>query len=194
MRRNLTFAALGVVMLAAGACSKDAGSTFSFSPLPPSSSPSDVTGSASASIDPSGSLSPSPSPAVAATVTNGAATMVVTGSTSMSVAFDDLASPALWTPPPGSMALRWDGPNGQWFGIGGASFAGQQATTAALSLSFVIRIDDAKVEFRSAAGECLITITPAEVSSMGGQFQCTGVKNGDGTVVVNAQGGFTAVG
>lgn len=194
MRKNLTFAALGVVMLAAGACSKDAGPTFSFSPLPPSSSPSDVTGSAGASIDPSGSLSPSSSPPIAATVTEGAATMVLTGSTSTSVAFDDLASPALWTPPPGSIALRWNGPNGQWLGMGGPSFAGQQPTSAALSLSFVIRIDNAKVEFRSTAGECLVTITPAEVASMGGQFQCTGVKNGDGTVVVNAQGGFTAVG
>jgi hypothetical protein len=92
------------------------------------------------------------------------------------------------------MAPQWDAPNGQSFGMGGSSFTGQQPTSTALSLSFVIRIDSAKVAFRSTAGECLITITTAEVSAVEGQFQCTGVRNGDGTIVVNAQGSFTAVG
>jgi hypothetical protein len=194
MRKNLTFVTLAVIALAGVACSKDDGPTFSFSPLPPSSSPSAVTGSNGTTINPSGSLPPSSSPGITGTVTDGAATLNVTGSTSTSVSLAELVSPALWAPPPGSMALQWDGPNGQSFGMGGSSFAGQQPTSPALSLSFVIRIDDVKVEFRSIGGECLITITPAEVSSMGGQFQCTGVKNGDGTIVVNAQGSFTAVG
>jgi hypothetical protein len=193
MRKNLTFLTVAFVALVAVACSKEAGPTFSFS-LPPSSSPSPVTGSTGATINPSGSLPPSSSPGITGTVTDGAATLSVTGSTSSSVSFDQLVSPALWAPPPGSMALQWSGPSGQSFGMGGSSFAGQQPTSAALSLSFVIRIDNAKVEFRSTAGECLITITPADVANMGGQFQCTGVKNGEGTIVVNAQGSFTAVG
>lgn len=194
MWRKLTFVTLAVVALASVACSNDDGPSFSFSPLPPSSSPSGVTGSDGATINPSGSLPPSSSPGITGTVTDGAAELTVSGATSTSVSLPELVSPALWAPPPGSMALQWDGPNGQSFGMGGSSFAGQQPTSSALSLSFTIRIDNVKVEFRSTGGECLITITPAEVASMGGQFQCTGVKNGDGTIVVNAQGSFTAVG
>jgi len=194
MRKSLTFVTLAAATLALAACAKGAEPTFSFSPLPPSSSPSSVTGSDGATINPSGSLPPSSSPGITGTVTDGAATVSVSGSTSTSVSFADLVSPALWAPPPGSMALQWDGPSGQSFGMGGSSFAGQQATSASLSLSFTIRVDSAKVEFRSTAGECLITITTAEAANMAGQFQCTGVRNGDGTIVVNAQGSFTAVG
>ncbi len=194
MRRSLTFAAVAVATLLGAACSGDSGPTFSFSPLPPSSSSSGVTGSTGTTINPSGSLPPSSSPGITGAVTDGTATMSVTGSTTASVSFATLVTPALWSPPPGSMALRWGGPNGQSFGMGGSSFAGQQPTSSALSLSFVIRIDNSKVEFRSTAGECLITITLADVSSLAGQFQCTGVKNGEGTIVVNAQGSFSASG
>ena len=196
MRKHLTFVTFAVVTLSFAACSQGAEVTFSFSPLPPSSgpSPSSVTGSDGATINPSGSLPPSSSPGSTGTVTDGAAPVSVSGSTSMSVSFAARGRPALWAPPPGSMALQWDGPSGQSFGMGGSSFTGQQATSTALSLSFVIRVVGAKVEFRSTAGECLITITTSEAANMAGQFQCTGVRNGDGTIVVNAQGSFTAVG
>lgn len=193
MRKHLTFVAVALMTVAAASCSNDE-PTFSFSPLPPSDSPSGVTGSTGTTINPSGSLPPTSSPGITGKVTDGAAALSVTGSTSASLSFDDLSTPALWAPPPASMALQWDAPNGQSFGMGGSSFTGQQPTSAALSLSFVIRIDSAKVAFRSISGECLITITTAEVSSVAGQFQCTGVRNGDGTIVVNAQGSFTAVG
>lgn len=192
MRKHLTLVAVAIMTIAATSCSNDE-PTFSFSPLPPSSSGA-VTGTPGATISPSGGVPPTSPPGIVANVTDGAAALSVTGSTSASLSFDDLASPALWVPPPGSLALQWDGPSGQSFGMGGSSFTGQQPTSTALSLSFVIRIDGAKVAFRSTAGECLITITSAEVSAVAGQFQCTGVRNGDGTIVVNAQGSFTAAG
>ena len=192
MRRKLMIAAVVATLALAGvACSKDTPATpsISFSP-----SPVPVSGGTGVTISPSGSLPPSSSPGITGSVTDGSATATMTGAFAGTLAFDDLASPALWSPPPGSVALQWNGAGKQTLGLGGPSFAGQQATSSTVSLSFTLRIERKLVTFRSTAGECIITITTAEANDVEGLFQCTGVTNADGTLVLNAQGSFGATG
>ena len=63
-----------------------------------------------------------------------------------------------------------------------------------MSLSFTLRVGGKLVTFHSTAGECIITITAAQANDVEGLFQCTGVTNADGTLVLNAQGSFGATG
>jgi hypothetical protein len=192
MRKKLKIAGVvATLALVGAACSKSTDSTpsLSFSP-----SPVPVSGATGVPTSPSDGLSPSASPGTAGSVTDGSATATMTGAFAGTVTFDDLASPALWSPPPGSVALQWNGPDKQTLGLGGPSFAGQQATSPTVSLSFTVRTGGKLVAFRSTAGECIITITTAEAADVEGLYQCTGVKNADGTLVLNAQGSFGATG
>ncbi len=182
---------VATLALAGVACSKDADTTpsLSFSP-----SPVPVSGGTGVTISPSGSLPPSSSPGITGSVTDGSATATVTGAVAGTLVFDDLASPALWSPPPGSVALQWNGADKQTLGLGGPSFAGQQATSSTMSLSFTLRAGGKLVSFHSTSGECIITISAAQPNDVEGLFQCAGVTNADGTLVLNAQGSFGATG
>jgi hypothetical protein len=153
-----------------------------------------VTGNTGTIIDPSSSLPPSSSPGITGSVTQGSATMTLSGTASGNLTLNTLSSPAIWSPPPGSLALLWSGPLKQSFGLGGASFVGQRSTSGALSLSFTVIVNAAAVAFTSTSGECIITITTAETTSVAGTYQCTGVPNDDATVLINAQGSFSATG
>ena len=119
----------------------------------------------------------------------------MTGAFAGPLVFRDLASPALWSPPPGSVALQWNGADKQTLGLGGPSFAGQQADLVhGVALLHPAHRREAGRRSDSTAGECIITITAAQANNVEGLFQCTGVTNADGTLVLNAQGSFGATG
>lgn len=191
MRRNLTIVAVAAVSSLAAACS---GGGSDASPSPASVAPSGVTGNNGVVINPNGSLPPTSSPGITGSVTQGSAAVNLSGASSGSLTLSNLSSPALWSAPPGSMALLWSGPSQQTFGLGGASFSGQQSTSAALSLSFTAPVSGTATAFTSTRGECIITITTAEATSVAGSYQCTGVPNDDASIMVNAQGTFSATG
>ena len=193
MRSSLTIAVLAVVSFAAAACSGD-DTQASPTPVTSSAVPSGATGNTGTIIDPSGSLPPTSSPGITGSVTQGNATMTLSGAASGTVTLSTLSSPAIWSPPPGSMALLWSGPAKQAFGLGGASFVGQRSTSSALSLSFTVLVGGAAVAFTSTSGECIITITTAQTNSVAASYQCTGVPNDDASIVINAQGSFSATG
>ena len=193
MRRHMTIAVAAVLCLLPVACSGD-GSQSSPSPAPSSAGPSGVTGNTGTIINPSSSLPPSSSPGITGSVTHGSAAVTLSGAGSGNLTMSKLSSPALWSVPPGSMALLWSGPSQEALGLGGASFVGQQSTSGALSLSFTAPVNGTTTAFTSTHGECIITITTAEATSVAGSYQCTGVPNTDASIMVNAQGTFSATG
>jgi hypothetical protein len=100
----------------------------------------------------------------------------------------------VWSPPPGEVALVWRAPGDQDLRIDGPSFTSQIATDAAHTLSFTVNVDGSPIAFRSAAGECTVTISPSLPTQMGGTFLCTDLASTDDAVSVNAQGSFSATG
>ena len=110
------------------------------------------------------------------------------------VTFGSLATPAVWTPPPGAIALSWDGPGDQVLTLGGPSFTSQIPTDAAhVALVHRERRRNAG-RVPSSAGECTVAISPALPTQIGGTFLCTNLSSTDDAVTVNAQGTFSATG
>jgi hypothetical protein len=196
MRRNLPIA-IGLVVLGLMDGCSSSGSSASPTPTLPvtvSSSPSGVTGGTGTIIHPSGSGVPTSSPGVTGSVTTGNATVTVTGGENATVRFTKLTG-GIWAPPPGGMALAWGGTNHQTLSIGGPAFTSQEPTSASHVLAFAITgPSGALLDFRSAAGECLVTINPALSNDVGGIFDCASLGSTDGSVTVHAQGSFTATG
>ncbi len=110
-----------------------------------------------------------------------------------SSALDQLTTPAVWSPPPGTIALRWSGDGGS-LTIAGASFTNRVTTSASLTLTFSVRVDGIARTFRSGSGECAITISEALPTQMSGVYQCSQVSSENGTLTVDAQGTFQASG
>ena len=196
MRRNLAITAGLALVLLASACSNEAPSP---SPSAPTTSaaplPSGATGDTGTIINPSGSVPPTSSPGFTGAVTKGSATVTTVGGVNSVVAFSKLVPPALWVPPPGGIALQWAGSAQQSLSLGGPAFTSQQPTSASRILSFTVKGPaGALVQFRSAGGECLVTINPALPDDMGGIFDCRNLTSADGTLTVSAQGSFTATG
>lgn len=155
-------------------------------PVPSATASSAVTTGPSA-------VSPTASP-IAGSVAAGQASLSLSGGINTVVSFGRLATPAEWTPPPGTLALSWGGPGAQVLDLEGNSFTSQIATDAEHALSFTVNVDGAPVAFSSTAGECSVTISPALLSQMGGTFICTNLSSVDDAVSVNAQGSFSATG
>jgi len=133
--------------------------------------------------------------AVAGAVTRGTATASLTGSISHNSAFGALGTPAVWSPPPGAMNLSWNDTTGASLNLTGASFTGQQQTSATLTLAFAVNLSSgASKSFRSQAGECSVSITTALTTQLSGIFFCTNLKSVDGLDTVNVQGSFNAAG
>ncbi len=191
MRRNLTVAATLTLLGLGVACSK--GPTI---PLPSFAPISTVA--AATPIEAPGTLAPSPSlssaPGVSGSVRRGIAALTLSGDASGTVEFAKLATPAVWSTPPGAMALVWTGKNGQSFELGGASFSGQEASSPTHTVSFTVRLNGRLVVFTATAGQCIVTINQAETSAMAGVLQCAGVPSVGGSFTANAQGTFTATG
>jgi hypothetical protein len=193
MKRNEIIGTIVVVVLAAFVIWRVATSRHDVAVEPITT----VGPSSSASATPTVSGSPTPgstsSPGVAGSVTQGSGTLAVTGQVVQSSALDQLTTPAVWSPPPGTIALRWSG-NGGSLTIAGDSFTNRVTTSSSLSLSFSVRVDGIARTFRSASGECAITISEALPTQMSGVYQCSQVSSENGTLVVDAQGTFQASG
>ena len=175
------------VLLGSALGGSDDGSSISLSI--PSVSP----GSAAATTSPSGAT-PTASPEGTGSVSQGQASLSLSGGVNSTVTFGRLAAGAAWSPPPGEIALVWRAPGEQDLRIDGPSFTSQIATDATHTLSFTVDVDGSPIAFRSAAGECTVTISPALPTQMGGTFLCTDLASADDTVSVNAQGSFSATG
>ena len=158
----------------------------------PAPSPTPPTESVEPSVSAFPSTPPTGSPGITGAVNTGTASVRTDGSFTISVSYPTLSSPAIWTPPPGGIALNWSGSNKQTLGLSGASFTAQQPTSIERTLQFSVVGPDGLVTFVSGGGECLVTITPALPEQMGGTFLCTGIASEDGSVTVNAQGTFAA--
>ncbi len=155
-------------------------------------SPSADTGSPVATTSPSGATPPA-SPGNGS-VSVGQATLSLSGGIVTQVTFGRLATGAVWSAPPGEIALTWEAPVDQFLRLEGPSFTSQIATDATHVLSFTVNVDDVPIAFRSAAGECSVTISPALPTQMGGTFLCTNLPSTDGGTTVNGQGSFSATG
>jgi hypothetical protein len=194
MRRNEIVATVvfvllaGVVIWRVSASQHDVGSGSSTAP------PATPTG-ATASAPPTASATPgSPSSGgVSASVTQGSAALAISGQVVQSSALDHLVPPGVWSPPPGTMALRWAGDGGS-LAIAGDSFTNRVTTSPTLTLTFTARVDGIVKRFRSTAGECAITVSEALPDATSGVYGCTQVASQDGTLVVDAQGTFQASG
>lgn len=139
------------------------------------------------------------SPGELPTSSRGAATGTVSeGEASVQVAGDleaeftsELASPVIYSPPPGALALRWvEGSNG--VGITGPTFTGTRLTSAGLALTVSLASGSRTAVFASVSDECTITIDTAEANSIAGSFACSGLTSSDGTATVDASGRFSA--
>ena len=198
IRTPLASLIAGVAFLA-GACGGLGDAVPSISLPPPAvptgtTSVSPVSGDTGVTISPSSSAVPTSSPGITGSVSQGQATVSVSGGVNTAVSFGSLTTPALWSPPPGAIALSWAAPGDQVLSLGGPAFTSQIATDGSHTLAFTVNVDGAPVEFRSAAGECTVTISPALPTQMGGTFFCTDLANTDDSVTVNAQGTFSATG
>jgi hypothetical protein len=162
----------------------------------------------SPSISPAGPASslPSPTPtlptvsasasAATSTLRVGTASIRLEGSIVGDVSLLMLASPAVYSPPPGSIAVVWtDGL--QTMGITGNSFIGAFDTSANLSLSLQVRNGAELVVLASSGGECSITMATAIERSFTGSFTCrrlNGTSAAGLALTVNATGTFSATG
>jgi hypothetical protein len=196
MRRNQILAAAGFVILALLVVARVLTSSHEVTSTSTTGSVSPTTGVSPSAIPPS-ATSPTPlptsSPGITGSVTQGSGTLAVTGQVVQTSALDHLASPAVWSPPPGAIALRWVGNDGS-LTIAGPSFTNRVTTSQSLTLTFTARHNGVPKTFRSAAGECAITVSEALPTQMGGVYQCTQVSSEDGTLIVDAQGTFQASG
>lgn len=182
------FLALGLL---AAACGNDleppaAGSA--------SSSPASPASSLQSSVP--GGLPTSSAGAATGTVRVGTASIRLEGDITGDVPLLMLASPAVYSPPPGSIAVVWtDGL--QTLGITGDSFIGAFDTSTTLSLGLLVRDGAEQVALNSSAGECTITIDTAVERSFTGRFTCRRLNGSTAAglaLSVGATGTFSASG
>ncbi|MEP7059544.1 MAG: hypothetical protein ABI828_02325 [Actinomycetota bacterium] len=195
MRRNLITMTVLTLGLAGAGCSTGTSNFIVPTPLPtPNLAPPASDGSGTV-VSPSGTLPPTGPPGVTGSVTHGQASLTLSGGLSQTVSFPTLGAPAIWSPTPGTMTLSWTGLDpAESISVGGPSFTGQQSTSSTLTLAFSVKTPKGPMSFRSQGGECTVTLNPAQPTQVGGLVFCTNLKSVDGSVTVNAQGSFTAVG
>ena len=181
MRRAMLVAAIATF---ATACSVTGNVEPTISPPPPT----DVDGSPTPAPSPSENGSPAPE----SPLTNGAATLILSGDLTQTITFTTLSS-AVWAPPPASMNLAWAN-GGRELRLTGASFVSLAVTSAEHVLSFSVQGPDGPLEFSSADGGCSVTITPALPDNVGGVLACATITDVQGGTTVGAQGTFAASG
>lgn len=207
MGRNLAIPIACVLVLLTAACSSKtpslgppptaqptggAGPSTISSPTA-SSSPTSVTGGTGTTINGSGSPIPTTSPGVTGSVTQGAATLTVTGGLETTQPGLLLASPAVYAPPPGGFALNWSS-GAAGFAMSGTSFVGAHPTSVALHLTFFVHASSGTRTFSSNAGECQVTVSQADANAFIGAFSCASLSDASGGSPVTAQGTFAATG
>jgi hypothetical protein len=157
----------------------------------PSISPPVPGGVASPSATPTPAETGSPAPA--SPLSTGVATLALSGDLTQTVTLPNLATPAVWAPPPAPMDIAWTG-GGREFRLSGTSFVSLAVTSADHVLSFTMLGPDGPLEFSSADGGCSITITPALPDNVGGVFVCDAITDAGGGTTVDARGTFAASG
>jgi hypothetical protein len=183
-----TWAACAILAFVLAACSeRGLGRGPTVSP-PPAPSPT-------ASAPPLASPTPSPSATPGAgALAAGAASISLSGDLTVTTALPTLAGGSIWSSPPAPMLVTWTGAGGRELELSGTSFLSRQPTSEDRTLAFVVPGADGPLEFRSSAGECDVTITPALPDLMGGVFSCSSLSDVDGGVTVDARGSFSATG
>jgi hypothetical protein len=130
------------------------------------------------------------------TVTSGNATIQLAGDLTGTLQLLILGPPAVYSPPPGAIALSWtDGQ--QSLALTGDSFTGEQPTSDTLSISLTARNGAEFIALGSSDGECSVTVTAATDASITGTFACTnlpGTTAAGGALSVDATGTFAASG
>jgi len=167
----------------------EASPTGNVSPASPSPAATGATGSASASPTPT----PSVSPGFTGSVDAGTASLAISGAMHITEAALPLTGPTIYSPPPGPFALGWHTDTAA-FGLSGTSFVGNHPTSVILTLTFSIGSGEDEASFVSEDGGCDVIVTTAEVATFVGTFSCAGITDEDGSIVVNAQGTFSATG
>jgi len=192
VRSNLIVASAAFILLVA--CggddvespepSPEASPTGNVSPATPT--PAGVTGATGAPL-------PTASPGFTGSVNVGNASLAISGALHISEAALPLTGPTIYAPPPGPFALGWDTDTAA-LALSGTSFIGNHPTSEDLRLTFSIRSGDETTSFASEDGGCDVIVTTADPATFEGTFSCTGISDEDGSVVVNAQGAFSATG
>lgn len=181
--RSAAVIATATCLLLLAACDRN-------EPLPapttiPIGSPIEIPASATPTVDPEATSG----------LTLGSASVTLTGVVNLSESYLALGLPAVWALPPEDFSITWDGGGERTLSLSGASFTAQQPTSAERVLAFTVRGLEGPIAFRSEAGECLLTISPALPDRMGGTFLCSAIsgQGDDGAAVtVAAQGSFSA--
>jgi hypothetical protein len=152
---------------------------------------------ASGSTFPSGTL-PTTSPGAATgNLTNGTASATLSGGLIGLRSFTALAPPALYSPPPGAMAVVWQtAAADETLSITGTAFTGEEPTSATLTLTLNVRNGTGAAVLTSSAGECTVTIDQAVQSALQGSFTCRQLAGTTptGDLSVDATGTFSASG
>ena len=197
MRRNLTLAiALGVTLLTA-ACGGGGDEGSSLGPVPTSQPTGNVSPTTSVATGTASAADGSEAPTLTTTpvppsLTQGTASLVVTGGLQTSQPAIPLASPAIYAPPPGSFALSWQSA-GAGFALAGATFVGSRPTSDVMRLSFFVHASSGTYRFTSIDGGCAVTVVePPDATSFSGTFACASLVDESGTITVAAQGAFLA--
>jgi hypothetical protein len=202
VRRNLIIAATSALVVLTS-CGGGGHGTESLGPppeaVPTGNAPPPVASSRAATgvtgatgAGSSGSL-PTTSPGITGSVDTGNATIAVSGALQTTQTTLPLASPAIYAPPPGSFTLAWTTPTAG-FALGGTSFIGTEPTSSTLRLTFFVHSASGTASFAPGDGACSVTVTTAEATAFDGTFSCVGVSDVNGTLVVSAQGTFSAAG
>ena len=159
-----------------------------------SSSPTGPASNPQSSVP--GALPTSSAGVATGTVRVGTASIRLEGDITGDVSLLMLAPPAVYSPPPGSIAVVWtDGL--QTLGITGDSFIGVSDTSETLSLSLQVRNGAEQMALASSAGECSITMDTAIERSFAGSFTCrrlSGITAAGLALSVGATGTFSATG
>jgi hypothetical protein len=138
-------------------------------------SPTGTTGATGSS----GASAPGPG---AGELTRGRITMQISGEVEAEATLDQLIS-AVYSPPPGSLAIVWaSGTDANVVGLGGDSFVGSRPTSPTLTLTITAQTGGDIASFVSVDGECEVSILVAERDRVFGSFTCAGLTSSAGRV------------
>jgi hypothetical protein len=202
VRSNLIVASAAFVLLAAcgGNDLEDLGPPPEASPtgnVSPASPSPDATGATGATGVTGTPTTPTPtptaSPGFTGSVSAGSASLAISGAMHITEDALPLTGPTIYSPPPGPFSLGWDTDTAA-FAVTGTSFVGNHPTSENLRLTFSVGSGADQTAFASDDGRCDVIVTTAEVAVFEGTFSCVGITDEDGSVVVNAQGTFSASG
>ena len=203
MRSNLIVASAALILLVACGGNDpeslgpppEASPTGNVSPASPSPAVTGATGATgvTGATGATGTPLPTSSPGFTGSVDTGSASLAISGAMHISEAALPLAGPTIYSPPPGQFALGWHTDTAALV-LSGRSFVGNHPTSATLRLTFSIPSGAGTASFASEDGRCDVIVTTAEVATFEGTFSCTGITDEDGSIVVNAQGTFSATG